>query len=96
MTLTPLTAQQIASPSSEVLLDLTAIVQLNSSPYTLYVSNGFALVPLIGASDVAAQVAAYLMGLPVGIGNTTGPNQLYWNGATVVNGLPSGGQLAVS
>jgi hypothetical protein len=52
-----LTAAQIESPSSTLLLDREVIYRLNASPYTLYHSNGSALIPIgSGGAAISAKL----------------------------------------
>lgn len=49
---TPLSTDQILSPSAAMLADLNATYQLNEAPYSRYRSDGTQLVPLDGESGI--------------------------------------------
>jgi hypothetical protein len=50
--LTPLSQDQISSPSAGILADLNATYQLNESPYSRYRSTGSELLPLDASGGV--------------------------------------------
>lgn len=56
-----LTAAQIASPTAEMLADLNARYQLNVAPYTIYQSNGSALLAALPFSFGAFQAGEMLV-----------------------------------
>lgn len=63
---TPLSAEQIESPTAAMLADLNAVYQLNVAPYTRYESTGTALVPL-GAGAIDGTTLPYgLQTIPAG------------------------------
>ena len=55
---TPLTAAQIASPTTEMLADLNATFQLNVAPYTRWRSDGTTLVSLDNSGEGGTVVPA--------------------------------------
>ena len=74
----PLTAAQIASPTTAMLDDISVTYCLNVAPYTRYMSNGSELVGLEageGADTYPIGIFANLATVPSGTpGLTVGPN----------------------
>lgn len=69
--LTPLSAEEIASPTAEMLADLAATYQLNEAPYDRYYSDGDSLVPFTDSGNIV---------IPAGV------NEVWFSPLTVVEG----------
>lgn len=70
---TPLTSDQVASPSQAILNDLNATYQLDTAPYSRFRSDGTQLVSLDGEGGTA---------IPPGI------NVVYFSPLTITEGHP--------